>query len=161
MTIENELKRIADALEALVSYQGIVPESQPELPEEEIEEEELEEELEEEELEEEELEDDLDELEEEELEEEPAPVKKTKKKAAKKAKKKTAKKSRVGKKSAPPESDYTADEVRGKLKDLQMATGSAAQAKSILKKNGASTFGQLKVNRYDRVVAAVDKLLED
>jgi DNA repair exonuclease SbcCD ATPase subunit len=178
-------QRIAAALEALVENQGIVPEPSQDLPgdddasvddldEEEFEE--LEEELEEleEELEEEELEDDLDELEEEEeeleeeeeeLDEEPpaASKKKTKKKAAKKApraKKTTKKKSKIGKSHAKS-SKYTADEVRGKLKDLQLATGSAAQAKSILKKNGASTFGQLKPARYDHVVTEVDKLLED
>jgi hypothetical protein len=172
--------RIAVALEALVESQGLVLEQPVAAPlpsvinsgtedddtldlEEELEEEELEDELEEEELEEEELDDDLDledELEEE--EEPPARKKKTKKKAAKKktAKKKAVKKTRVGKEDTA-KSQYTADEVRSRLKDLALATGSAAQAKSILKKNGASTFGQLVVGRYDQVVAAIDKLLED
>ena len=183
MSIESMLKsnnelleRIAVSLEAIVESQGIVAaqlksvirKPQQELPlDDDLEEEFEEEELEDDdlsEMEDEDLDDDLgdDELEEEEETPPPARKKRGKKKAKKKAvaKKKTTKKTRVGKRDTKG-SRYTADEVRGKLKDLQIATGSAAQAKSILKKNGASTFGQLQVGRYNQVVAAVDALLED
>lgn len=167
-TIAESQARIAAALEALVQSQGLVPAellAVDPIPDDDDLDEEVEDdtgvdELDEEELEEEDdLEDDLD-LDDD-LEDEPPAKKKTKKVAAKKkAKKKTAKKSQVGKSDAP-KSKYTADEVRGRLKDLQIATGSAAQAKSILKKNGASTFGQLVVGRYDQVVRECNKLLED
>ena len=94
---------------------------------------------------------------------EPAPrsKKKSKKKASKKkASKKKAKKKCVGRQASEAGSEYTADEVREKLKDVQITTGSAAQPKSILKKNGASTFGQLQVGRYDNVVEACNKILD-
>ena len=98
---------------------------------------------------------------------EPAPhrisvpkTKKKKKASAKKAKKK-AKKKRVGKPTKEAESQFTADEVRERLKDVQINTGSAAKAKAILKKNGASTFGQLGVGRYDQVVAECDEINDE
>jgi len=78
-----------------------------------------------------------------------------KKKAKKKAKKKS-----VGKKAVVT-SDFTDDEVRGFLKDVQLATGSAAQSKSILKANSASTFGQLQIGRYNETVAACKKILDE
>ncbi len=169
MNIEESLERIATALEAIVESQGIVAGTKPPAPHDNGQEEldldpEPEEELEEEEedlsdMEEEELDDGLDDG--DELEDEPPlPRRKTKKKSKKKAKKKVQKKTRVGKTTAEA-SEYTADEVRAKLKDLQLATGSAARAKSILKKHGASTFGQLSVGRYDAVVRDVDAQLED
>jgi len=177
MNIEESLERIAIALEAIVESQGIVAGTIPPAPHDDAQEElDLDPEEEEEELDElEEEEEDLSEMEEEELdddldddglEDEAPPArpirgrKKKKKVAKKKAKKKVQKKTRVGKPTVE-ESEYTADEVRAKLKDLQLATGSAARAKSILKKHGASTFGQLSVGRYDAVVRDVDAQLED
>ncbi len=109
--------------------------------------------------------DDPDDMDDESLDDEPAPpaAKKKKKKAAaaKKAAKKKTKKKRVGKPAAEEESEFTADEVRARLKDVQINTGSAAKAKAILKKNGASTFGQLQVGRYDQVVTECDAINDE
>ncbi len=160
-TLLETLDRIATSLEALVDSQGIVagtvaprPHDDPQgdlldaEPEDDLEEEP--EEI-----------DDLDEEEEpDDLDEEPEPVKK-KKTAKKKSKKKTAKKTRVGKPTADVTSKHSADEVRKKLQDLQLTTGSKAQPMSILKQHGASTFGQLAVAHYDRAVADIDKILDE
>ncbi len=95
------------------------------------------------------------------LDEDPPASKKKKKKAsAKRAAKKAKKKKVIGKKTTP-ESEFTADEVRARLKDVQINTGSAAKAKSILKKNGASTFGGLSVGRYDQVVLECDAINDE
>ena len=163
--IETMLERIALALEAIVKSQGIVAETvapkpavQQDLPldpsdDDNLDEIEEEEDLDE--LEDDNLDDDLD----DDLDDGP-PAPRKKKSSKKKAKKKTLKKTRIGTEDVAT-SEYTADEVRAKLKDLQLATGSAARAKSIMKKHGASTFGQLKVGRYDAVVRDVDVQLED
>ena len=159
------LNRIAEALEAIVESQGIVtgtlppaetqPETkQPDLP---LDNEDEDDDLSD--MDDDETDDDLGDDDDEDLEDEDEPSRKKKKPPAKK-KKKSAKKKKIGRE---PEvtSEYSAEDVREALKNVQIATGSAAQPKSILKKNGASTFGQLQVGRYDQVIAACEKLLEE
>ena len=133
MTIENELKRIADALEAIASSQGIVAEPEtkdtPAAAE----------------------------------KRQAATKKKTAKKAAtkKKASKKKASK-KVGKKKAEPETTLTLkDDVRPVLKRLRDEVNHAA-VKSLLKKYGASTVPQLDPQHFERIVAdAYAELGED
>ena len=163
--IEEVLLRIAVALEAIVESQGIVAGTvrhgtyEPQEPQEELDLDVDDDDDDLDDMNDDDLDDDLDD---DDLDDEPAPVAKKKKKkktAKRKAKKKTQKKTQIGK-DDNPKSKYSADEVREKMKDLQLATGSAAQVKSILKRHGASTFGQLDVSKYDKVVADVEKLLE-
>jgi hypothetical protein len=56
--------------------------------------------------------------------------------------------------------DVTKEEVRAKLTEVQKAT-SPAQAKSILKAEGASTIGNLPLAKYQRVIDACDKVLAE
>lgn len=58
----------------------------------------------------------------------------------------------------PANSEYTKDQVREALQDLQKAT-SAAKAKSILKEAGASTLGQLPEEKYHVVMEQVAKAM--
>jgi len=52
------------------------------------------------------------------------------------------------------------DEVRDKLQAVQKQT-TPAQAKSILKAEGATTIGNLPQSKYAQVIAACDKILDD
>lgn len=165
MTIEATLERIATALEALVDNQGlvrmIVDEPQQQLPLEPApkrkakslnaeppvkigdEDEDLSD------FDDDDLEDDLA------VEDEPAPAPKPKKKAGKK---KAAKKKAVGKKKV--ESEFSEDDVREKLKELQISSGDARLPKSILKRNGASTLKQLDEHKRGQVIAEIDAELD-
>ncbi len=159
-TFLDTLIRIAVAIEAIVESQGIVAGTRAPAPHED----QGELALDDDDLGDDDLgDDDLgdDDLGDDDLDDDP-PVtkKKSKKKSVGKKKKKGAKKKSVGKKTAEATSDFTSDEVRGFLKEVQICTGSAAEAKSILKKNGASTFGQLQIGRYNETVAAC-KLITD
>jgi hypothetical protein len=136
MTIENNLKRIADALEALVASQGIVPEQLD-------------------------LVDDAPGAEKPEPEKKPAAKKTSKKKTSKKvSKKKTGKK--VGKPKEEVETDLTIkDDVRPVLKRLREEVSHAA-VKSLLKKHGASTLQQLDPSKFENIIAdALNELGED
>lgn len=133
MSIENDLTRIADALEAIASAQGIVPEPKTEDEPAAA------------------------------KKRQAATKKKTAKKAATKkkaAKKKASKK--VGKKKAEPETTLTLkDDVRPVLKRLRDEVNHAA-VKSLLKKYGASTVPQLDEQHFERIVAdAYAELGED
>lgn len=77
---------------------------------------------------------------------------------AKPDKKKSAASKTVGK--VADEHGITKEEVRAKLQEVQKAT-TPAQAKSILKQEGASTIGNLAVSKYPVVIAACDKILEE
>lgn len=89
-----------------------------------------------------------------------APPKKKRGRPAKaKPVKNTTKTTTVG--SPDKGSDIDADTVRGKLKDLQLKSGSAAEPKSVLKSFGASTFGQLPESKYAAAIAVVDKKLAE
>lgn len=157
------LTRIAVSLEAIVKSQGIVAGTEPPLGKAQVElaldpdpdpdpDEDLGE------LDDPDDDDDLGD--DDDLNEDPPERKKKKKASVKKGAKKKAKKKRVGK-ANDPVSEFTADEVRARLKDVQVNTGSAAEAKAILKKNGASTFGQLNVGRYDQVVQECDAINDE
>ena len=170
MTIEASLERIAAALELLNDSRGLVNEPKYVLAEE------VQTELDlppadDEDLsafDDDDLEDDLD-VEEwvrilkQEAPPPPAAKKKTKKKVAKKApaKKKATKVTQVGSDDTATADGIDPDAVRGKLKDLQLKTGSAAEPKSVLKAFGASTFGQLPEAKYAAAIAAVDKKLAE
>ena len=54
----------------------------------------------------------------------------------------------------------TKEEVRAKLQAVQKAT-TPAQAKSILKAEGATTIGNLAASKYAAVIAACDKILDE
>lgn len=54
----------------------------------------------------------------------------------------------------------TKEQVRDKLQQVQKAT-TPAQAKSILKAEGASTIGNLAASKYAAVIAACDKILDE
>jgi hypothetical protein len=81
---------------------------------------------------------------------------------AKPVKKKTgtSKKTTVGKKEEIDPDGPTKEEVREKLQAVQKAT-TPAQAKSILKMEGATTIGNLAVSKYPAVIAACEKILDE
>lgn len=81
-------------------------------------------------------------------------------KPAKKKKTGTSKKKTVGKVAEPDPDGPTKEEVRAKLQAVQKAT-TPAQAKSILKAEGASTIGNLAASKYASVIDACDKILDD
>ncbi len=82
------------------------------------------------------------------------PAKPTKKKTG------TSKKQTVGKVNEPDPDGPTKEEVRNKLQAVQKAT-TPAQAKSILKTEGATTIGNLAVSKYAVVIAACEKILDE
>lgn len=85
------------------------------------------------------------------LDEDPPPASK-KKTTKKSAKKKTSKKKKtVGKKAAT--SEFSEEDVREKLQELQLCTGDARLPKSVLKKHGASTLGGLDEAKRGKVIA--------
>ena len=92
----------------------------------------------------------------EEDDDEPTEPKKKKKKAKKE------KKTEVGKKKDDDndEIELTLPDVRAALKELQETVNQAA-VKSLLKKYGASTLGQLKENKYQRVIDDAKEQVED
>jgi hypothetical protein len=155
MTIEASLERIAIAIEAIVESQGIVagtiapkpaakpkPKPKPEPSQEALfDDDNLDD------FDEPDLEDDLD------VEDVPAAPKKVKKKPAKKKKKKAATKTKVG---TDDETFVSEDDVREKLKALQITSGDARMPKSILKRNGASTLKQLEEGKRGNVIAEID-----
>jgi hypothetical protein len=112
MTIEKNLERIADALEAIAAGGGTIPQPAEE------------------------------------------PAKPAKKKTG------TSKKQTVGKVAEPDPDGPTKEEVRAKLQAVQKAT-TPAQAKSILKAEGATTIGNLAVSKYPAVIAACEKIIDE
>lgn len=78
------------------------------------------------------------------------------------AKKKTgtSKKTTVGKKEEIDPDGPTKEEVRAKLQAVQKAT-TPAQAKSILKMEGATTIGNLAASKYVAVITACEKILDE
>lgn len=183
-SIAAELKRTADAIEAALAAQGVVPE-QAQLalsskddddldePEEEAEDDDdLDEEADSEEeaddldddLDEEETDDDLDDddLDEEEadddLDDDEPPKRASKKKASKKktSKKKTSTKKASKKKTSKKTSAGapTVEDVRAALQEVQKKTGSPAKAKALLKRAGASNLKTLDPKKYAAVIKA-------
>ncbi len=72
----------------------------------------------------------------------------------------TSKKTTVGKKEEIDPDGPTKEEVREKLQAVQKAT-TPAQAKSILKMEGATTIGNLAASKYVAVITACDKILDE
>lgn len=73
--------------------------------------------------------------------------------------KKKSNKTVVGKPKEESTSEFTFDDVRTKLKLLKAEVSQAA-VKSLLKKYGASTIGQVDEKHYARLIADVDAELE-
>jgi hypothetical protein len=78
----------------------------------------------------------------------------------KKKKTGTSKKTVVGKPAVEDPDGPTKEEVREKLQAVQKAT-TPAQAKSILKMEGATTIGNLAASKYVAVITACDKILDE
>ena len=79
------------------------------------------------------------------------------------AKKKTTNKKKETETKVGTDDDdggITKEEVRAKLQAVQKAT-TPAQAKSILKAEGATTIGNLAASKYANVIAACDKILDE
>lgn len=72
----------------------------------------------------------------------------------------TTKKTTVGKKEEIDPDGPTKEQVRAKLQAVQKAT-TPAQAKSILKMEGATTIGNLAASKYVAVITACDKILDE
>jgi hypothetical protein len=84
-----------------------------------------------------------------------------KKKAAKKkaAKKKASNKTVVGKTDDDDDAEHTFDDVRTALKNLKAGISQAA-VKSLLKKYGASTIGQVDEKHYGQLIAEAEAQVE-
>jgi len=87
----------------------------------------------------------------------PAKKKTSKKKA--KARVQTLKETIVGKPSEASESEFSFDDVRGALKTLKAEVSQAA-VKSLLKKYGASTIGQVDEKHYSQLIAEAEAQAE-
>lgn len=87
----------------------------------------------------------------------PAASKKTaKKKKDKKKKGETV----IGKTDPEDDADYSLKDIRGLLHQLQEQENQAA-VKSMLKKVGASTLGQVDEKKYAQLAKAIEKILDD
>lgn len=93
------------------------------------------------------------------IEEEEAAAPVEKKAAKKKAKKKAKTETVVGKPDDKDEVVWTLPGIRAELHKLQEQENQAA-VKSVLKKFGASTLGQLDIKKYAALAAAVAEQLE-
>ncbi len=89
---------------------------------------------------------------------EPTPASRAPTKKKKKATKKGETQTQVG----TPDDDggITKEEVRAALQSVQKAT-TPAQAKSILKAEGATTIGNLAASKYANVIEACNKILDE
>ncbi len=81
---------------------------------------------------------------------------------APKKKKKATKKGETQTQVGTPDDDggITKEEVRAALQSVQKAT-TPAQAKSILKAEGATTIGNLAASKYANVIEACSKILDE
>jgi len=84
----------------------------------------------------------------------------TKKKASKKASKKKAKNEVVVGKQDDDDTEYDLPMIRAELHKLQEQENQAA-VKSVLKKFGASTLGQVDEKKYSQLFAKIQELLDE
>ena len=87
------------------------------------------------------------------------PVAETKPAKKKAAKKKAAKKTIVGKPTEESTSEFELDDLRTALKTLKSEVSQAA-VKSLLKKYGASTIGQVDVKHYAQLIGDAEEQSE-